>query len=177
MKKWTIIITFIYFINLSYAQDIKEIFKAFPLEYTPELSQSGKDSILQYGEYIIPGGDSVNTSKYDYYNENENYIRLEYSFTTGQNGFFMIQLKKFKKENGDIIVVYTKHGGMLRAYDQHELIVFNYLNKHFTINKIIKLPSTIEPKVFLSRKLQKDTQMEYSKSISTGYDLNPQGIN
>ena len=161
---------------ISHGQTIQEIFKALPLEYTPELTKIEKDSLIMFGTYILPGGDSLEMSKYDYNSDTENYIHLESSYINGPSGFFVIELRKFTKQDGKVIVVYAKYGGGPRMFDQHELIVFDYSSNKFTLNKTIKLPSTIEAKEFLKNPLPKNFNKHYSNSLSSSYDLNPSDI-
>lgn len=35
-----------------------KLFKSLPTDYFIDLSESGRDSLLEYGVHIVPGGDS-----------------------------------------------------------------------------------------------------------------------
>lgn len=171
MRRLTLVILLILSLKgLSFGQTIYEIFKSLPLEYTPELTTEAKDSLMEIGTYTIPGGDSLETMKADYSTEN-GYIRLEYYFTTGQSGFIVIELRKFQKTDGSAIVVYSKFGGAMRAFDQHSLLTFEYKDETLKQNKNLGLPETIETKEFLKDNLP-DILNKEKITLSTSYDLN-----
>jgi hypothetical protein len=154
---------------LSFGQRIEEVFKAFPLDYLPELTVEAKDSLIQNGTYAIPGGDEIESLKCDYTSEKD-FIQLIYSYPTGQSGFFIIELRKFQKIDGSLAVVYAKFGGTRSAYDQHTLLTFDYQNKLLTLNENLGLPETIEPYQFLKDNLPDSVKTE-SINLNTSYNL------
>jgi len=158
-------------INLSFGQTIEELFSVLPSEYTPYLSITGKDSLLKFKTYTIPGGDSVETLEVTFSEEVDvDFIRLDYLFTTGQNGFISIQLRKFVKNNGDVVLVYSRHSGMKRAFDQYELLTFDNLKGQLFLIKNLGLPETTPIRLFLKSNSPESLN---SMTLSTGYDLNP----
>lgn len=156
-------------------QTIQEIFKALPLSYTIELSSEAKNLLIEEGNYTLPIGDSLETMRVDYLAAKD-YIKLQYYFTTGQSGFFVIELKKFQKIDGAPIVVYSKFGGTPSAFEQHSLVTFDYKNGTLQSNKTLGLPDAIETAVFLKENLP-DSLKEEKISISTSYNLNPEKSN
>ncbi|BDD05554.1 hypothetical protein [Aureibacter tunicatorum] len=90
--------------NLSFGQGIQEVFKSFPLMFTPRLTKEAKDSLISFGVYTLPGGDTTETMKVQYMEE-RGFIRLQYYFKTGQSGFVDIQFREFKKNDGSSVVV------------------------------------------------------------------------
>jgi len=168
MKKYCCIISFVLsFVNLSSGQTIAELFNALPNDYTPQLLKSSKDSILQYKTFTIPGGDSDDTEEITLSEENEDFIRLDYLYTTGQNGFMTIELRRFINKNVDIVLVYSRHSGMKKAFDQYELLTFDYYNGQLSLNNNLGLPKTIPQSFFVNT----------SQTLSTGYNLNSNELN
>ena len=174
MRRITLVILLTFsLIELSWGQTIQEIFKSLPLEYTVDLTNEAKDSLIKNGTYTIPGGDSIETMKVDL-SAQKDYIRLEYYFTSGQDGFIVIELRKFQKSDGSIIVVYSKFGGARNAFDQHSLLTFDYNNGTFKLDEHLGLPETIETKAFLKDNLPDSLKMI---TLSTSYNLYPDEAN
>ncbi|MCC6371293.1 MAG: hypothetical protein IT236_09840 [Bacteroidia bacterium] len=156
------------------AQNMAAIFKLLPLDFTPELSQTQKDSLIKYGEFIIPGGDSTNTTKYSIDLSDKDYLFCNYYFTTGQKAFFIIELRRFICADGRQVIVYSKYGGMQKVYSQAELRFFyvqkNVLKEDFN-QKILP------PEVTVTRFIKKETPDSIKKQIKNAvndfYDLNP----
>ena len=156
--------------NYCFGQTIQEIFKSFPSTYMPEMTNEAKDSLLENGTYIFPKAeDYMETMKADYWTEN-NYIRLQYFFPDGLSGFFIIELKKFLKNDGTPIVVYSKFGGSPKAFDQHILLTFSYENNSLEPIENLGLPKTIETKEFLKEKILDSLDGKKLK-MNTSYSL------
>lgn len=160
---------------LSLGQSIEEIFRAFPLAYATELTLEAKDSLMQNGTYTFPGGDEVESWKCDYASEKD-FIRLIYSFPTGQSGILIIELRKFQKIDGSLAVVYAKFGGTQRVYDQHTLLTFDYQDISLRLNENLGLPETIEPYQFLKDNFPDSVKTE-SRNLNTSYNLVPEEAN
>jgi hypothetical protein len=157
-------------VSSSFGQSIQDLFKILPLQYTPDLTISARDSLLQFNSYTIPGGDTLSTEEVSITERQDDFLQLNYGFTTGQKAFIIIELRKFVKRNGDIVVVYAKFGGMQKAFDQHALVTFDYHGKQLVLNKGLGLPETISPTAFL-----KPNTTDHAKAstitLSTGYRL------
>ncbi len=161
--------------NLSFAQSILEIFKSLPLEYTLELSNEAKASLMERGNYTFPGGDSIETMEAEFLAQKD-FLRIAYYFTTGQSGFIVIELRKFQKIDGSLIVVYSKFGGTRRAFEQHSLLTFDYNNGTFKLNKNLGLPENIESEEFLKDNLP-DSFKGDRTMLSYSFNLEPEETN
>lgn len=175
MKSIVILITFYLFVNDAYGQSLITIFKHLPLDCTPELSKKQKDTLLLQGEYILPGGDSIETVKYtiDTTLIKKGYLSYEYNFTTGQNGFIAFELRRFRRANGTLIFVYSRYGGMLRAFEQQDVIIYELKNGKLVINNDGLLPSEIPIKDFFIKDTPKDIIAYASKYVNQSYSLYP----
>lgn len=173
MKVQTLVILFsLSLASSALGQTIQEIFKTLPLEYAPSLTIEAKDSLIEKGTYTFPDGDSIETMKASYLAQ-EDYLRLTFYFTTGQNGFSVIELRKFQRLNDSLVVVYSKYGGGRWAYDQHSLFTFDYHNGTLLKNTTLGLPETIETKGFLKENIP-DSLKADELTLNTSYDLNPE---
>ncbi|MDG1276540.1 MAG: hypothetical protein P8O16_04615 [Algoriphagus sp.] len=176
MKKQLLTLLFFFTLTvLSFGQSIEEIFKALPLAYANELTLEAKDSLIQNGTYTFPGGDEVESLKCDYTSEKD-FIRMIYSFPSGQSGILIIELRKFEKIDGSLAVVYAKFGGARRAYEQHTLLTFDYQDSSLRLNENLGLPETIEPYQFLKDNLPDSVKTE-SRNLNTSYNLVPEEAN
>jgi hypothetical protein len=173
MKIFSLHILFnIFLIANSFGQSITEIFKVLPLEYTPELTLTGKDSLIIFGEYFFPDADSIETMKCDLVIDAKEDIQINYSFTTGQSGFIVVELKKFVKQNGEVIVVVSRYSGTRRVYEQDFLKAFNLINNKLYESKMIQLPSHVELKDFIKPNTPDSLIEKIKNNISMGYNLN-----
>src|SRR6201989_3537579 len=103
MKKF-VILTFLITPFLLQGQSMDSIFRLFPVTCTPELNSKQKDTLLRTKDYIIHGGDTIETVKYELeIDETQQYLRYDYYFTTGQKGFNTYELRKFKKKDGSSV--------------------------------------------------------------------------
>ena len=132
-----------------------------------------RDSLLQKLEFVIPGGDSTETVKYIIdTSKATNYLRYEYSFTTGQKGFISFELKKYTKVDGQSFLIFSRYGGLSRAYTQQDLKVFAIKNNKLVEETTQKL---LPKNIPLSRFLKKETPDVVKKRIDSAvnfrYDL------
>lgn len=175
MKKLIIFIFFIGTYSLSIGQSMTSIFRLLPVECTPELNSKQKEILLKQKEYTFPDGDSTDTEKYTLeIDETKQYLRYEFYFTTGQQGFNSYEIRKFKKQDGSSLIIFSNYGGLKRAFDQNDIYAFIYKNK-----KLIKLhkqllPAKMDVNVFL-RTNTPDSIRQKAKSYSNcSYDLSPE---
>ena len=148
MKKLILTIATLIFFYFAPAQTIKALFLKLPKECTPEINVKERQLLLQKGEYVEPGGDSEETEKYEI-EEGEgepdnDFLRVEQSSTTDQSGFLAIELKRFKKSNGDTILIYSRYGGVSAFFNQQALLIFNIKNGKLIDNKENLLPDTVD---------------------------------
>ena len=156
-------------------QSMTSIFRLLPATCTPELNSTQKDTLLQTKEYIIPGGDTIETAKYEIeIDEAQEYLRYDYYFTTGQKGFNTYEVRKFKKKDGSLIIVFSNYGGMTKAFDQTEIYAFRYQN-----DKLIKIdeqlfPQRIDANIFLKPNTPDSIREKVHIYSSCSYDLSPE---
>ena len=159
----------------SYSQSMAEIFKLLPPECTPELNSKQRDTLLKNGEYILPGGDSLETIEYELDSSGfSDYLRYGFHFTTGQNAFLSIELRKFRRNNGRILIVYSRVGGMLRAYDQHEIFIFDYKDSKLVLNRQKLLPLNIPINDFLKNGTPDSIAKKIENYVMATYSLQPE---
>lgn len=154
-------------------QSMESIFKLLPLECM-ELNGHQRDSLLRYREYVIPGGDSIETMKYDLsVDEINKYLRYELSFTTGQNGFTVWEVRKFKRKDGSSLILFSSYGGLLRSFDQHEIYAFGYQAKKLVRLKKQYLPKKININTFLEPNTPDSIKEKADNYCNCTYDLGP----
>lgn len=159
-------------------QTMSFFFKQIPAEWTPELSSKQKDTLLQKGNYIIPGGDSLNTTKYVVDITTTDYLSSEYSFTTGQKAFIHFELRRFTNTNGRQFIVYSTCSGMRKAYSQADLMIFDIENGILKQNIHQKLlPETIAITDFVKKETPDSIKVKIEKAVNDCYDLYPASKN
>lgn len=176
MKKFNLLILYFLFSTIkSDAQIIEEILLSLPAEFTPELTETAKDSLLQFSSYTIPGDDPREIMEVAITEKSKEFIQLTYSFTTGQRAFVIIQIRVFRKRDDKPLIVYAKFGGLPRAFDQHILKTYNFSNG-FLVETKEKLSKSIGVKEFLKPKVVDEFAFDL-EIMSTSYELNPEEKN
>jgi hypothetical protein len=160
--------------SLSVGQSMSSIFELLPKECTPELNLQQKRILLKDKDYIIPGGDSLETTKYTLeIDEANQYLRYEFYFTTGQKGFNDYEVRKFRKSNGSVLIVFSASGGVTRSFDQTEIYAFEYRNKRLIkLNKKI-LPQSVDANIFFKKDAPDSIKQKAILYSSRSYDLSP----
>ena len=118
-----------FFISNAQSKLIKEIFKLLPADKVYNLSRITRDSMLQGKTYYPNGNDSNEIVAYNYGMSAyvKDYIYVSLSFETEQREPGMIEIRSFKKNNGDNLVLVSQTGGVGNvANSQHRLSVFVY---------------------------------------------------
>ena len=164
----------------SFSQSMTEIFRLLPSDCTPEIDSKQRDTLLKNGEYILPGGDSMETVKYTISTmESPFFLRYEYSFATGQRGFLAFELKKFTRKGGNILIVFSRYGGVPVDAHQQELIVFDYKNKKLIPNKENLLFEEVPIKYYLKNNTPDSIETKIKNIMNASYSLyseNPNSI-
>lgn len=179
MRQLFLLILTTFLLTDSFAQTMTSIFRQLPSECTPELSSKQRDTLVVKGEYVVPGGDSIETLKYSIEtNETKDYLRYEYNFTTGQSGFIVFELRRFQKENGKKFVVFSRFGGVSRNYYQHDLKVFDiegaFLKEN---NSQTLLPKEVGIDSFLKEETQDTVKTIIERAVNSCYSLYPEVAN
>lgn len=171
------IITFLAFILvpiLSFSQSMASVFNLLPPDCTPELNSGERKILLKDKEYVLPGGDSIETVKYNIdIDEANQYLRYEFTYTTGQRAFIAYEVRKFKKTDGSSLILFSSYGGLMRAFDQSEIHAFEYRNK-----RLVRLKKELfQPRINVSWFLKLNTPDSIKKQVeeytSCSYDLSP----
>jgi hypothetical protein len=158
---------------------MSSIFRQLPEICTPELSHKQRDTLLKEGKYILPGGDSDETVEYTIdTSENNDYLSYEYNFTTGQNGFIVFALRRFQKSDGESIVIFSRYGGMKRAFGQQDLKFFDIKEHSLSeINASQFLPDSISIEQFVKKQTPDSTKARIRNGCSSFYNLYTDKLN
>ena len=130
-----------------------DVFKKLPAECTPGISLAERDSLIKYGTYVIPGGDSIETTRYEISSINANdYLNYYFNFITGQRAFIDFELRKYYATPESGIIVFSEYGGLPSNYSQHDLRLFRFDKNGFTeiLNQKL-LPKKISVTKFLKK--------------------------
>jgi hypothetical protein len=172
MRTLTIALLFCVFIEYSFAQDKRAIFKELPLDCTPQLSKSGRDSLLRYGTYQLPDGDSIESVRYVLDTTGDaGYFNYKYSYTTGQNGFLFFEVLNLPRSDGGSLVLFSRIGGVPKVFHQQEVRWFNLLNGELVENKKRLLPPSINLRHFLSSSTPDSIWAHIENFASYSYDF------
>jgi len=171
MKKLLLTIIILVFVHIASGQTIKRLFLKLPNECTPEINEKEKQILLQKGEYVIPGGDSIETVEYNVEETTKDFLRVEQSFTTGQRAFLAIELRIFKKSNGDTILIYSRYGGVPAFFNQQALLTFNIKNGKLIDNKENLLPDTVDLMNFIKKGTPDSIITQIRQAACTSYCL------
>jgi len=155
-----------------------EIFRLLPSYCAPELDSKQRDTLLKNGEYILPGGDSMETVKYTIdTTRSPFYLHYVYDFTTGQRGFLSFELKKITRKDGTILIIFSRYGGVPVDAHQQELIVFNYKNKKLIPNKENLLLKEVPIKYYLKDNTPDSIASKIKNVMNASYSLNSEDPN
>jgi hypothetical protein len=167
--------TFGSFIADAQSRMITEVFRLLPADKVYGLTLGTRDSMLQGKTYYPADNDSNEIQAYNYgiSPEVNDYMYVSMSFETAQRASGMIEIRSFKKLNGDNLVMVSKTGGVWRvAYNQHDLSVFTYTRSKKLIpsNKKI-LPGTDES-IFMKAGIPGSVKKMIVANSNLTFDLN-----
>jgi len=173
IKSLLIFVLTIPFYFSTFGQSLTFFFKKLPADCTPELTAGQRDSLLQKLDFVIPGGTSTETVKYEIDTSNaKNYLRYEYSFTTGQKGFISFELRKFTKVDGQSFLVLSRYGGLSRAYIQQDLKIFTIKNNNLVEETSQKLlPKNLPLNKFIKKEAPDAAKKRIESAVNFRYDL------
>lgn len=155
-----------------FSQGMGQLFLMLPNEYVSDLNQQERKLLLEKRSYILPGGDSIETVKYKLDSTlRKDYLRFELSFPTGQSGFTLSELRKFKRTDGSQILVYSKYAGTPAAYERIALVVFDINENHLVENKENLLPADLPLSDFVSKTLADSLIAKTITNLNSFYDL------
>ena len=169
----TSILVVIFVLGLK-CQAMTGLFRLLPAACTPELNSKEREILIEKAEYIVPGGDSNETVKYSIDTTDvKNYLRCEYSFTTGQRAFVIIEIKKFKRANGKFILMYSQYGGVPIEVEQREFIIYNIRNGKLIECREIMIPKDLGLKNLLKHGFSDSLFTEIKNNTNSSFLLNP----
>jgi len=152
---------------------IVQIAKKLPSKLLYDLNESALDSLLKFGKFIDPEGDSLVTVAYEFRSINNQTAHFSSYFLTGQRGFKTIELKSFISKKGEQFVIHSNHSGSGRMFDQNELKCLEYIDSKILECDLKGLPIRIDSYDFYKSHFP-DSLKEV---ISTGYDLDTKNKN
>jgi hypothetical protein len=108
---------------------IKNVFRLLPADKVYGLTIATRDSMLQGKTYYPADNDSLQIEAYNYGESDyvKDYLYVSMSFETGQRASTMIEIRSFKRLNGDSLILVSAAGGVWQAaYSQHDVSAFIY---------------------------------------------------
>ena len=157
--------------SMSYGQTMKDIFRSLPLEYTSELTQEKKDSIVELDSCSFSIEDDVDNIECSYLIKND-FLRLEFLYISDPGGIITVEFRKFQKTDGSIVIVYSKHGYSRGLAGQLALTAFDYKNKAFTPLEVPGFPVNVDPNEFFVEGLP-DNINPKELELNAVFNLNP----
>ena len=150
-----------------------KIFKLLPPECTPGLNLKQRDSLIEHSLHALPGGDLEKTiAMYEMaYQGVPNYLQYVYYPTNGQEGFIAFELRKFVRNDGSILIVYSKYRGTYDKFSQQSLMIFDYKNNELILNKEHLLPGKMDIKFFVKPNTPATAIAKINDSVSLSYNL------
>ncbi len=176
MKKRLILFISLFLVCIVNGQSelIKQVFRLLPASKVYDLSLATRDSMLAGKAYYPSSNDSDEIAVYNYglSPEVNDYLYISLSFETAQRGTGMIEIRGFKMNNEEHLILVSQTGGVWQVtYAQHELSAFVY-NKH---QHLIPCKNKFLPKANDTLFIKKDTPATLKKEIqsysNTIYDL------
>lgn len=162
-------------VHTANAQSLLEIFQALPNEFLHDISDSQKDSLIENRFIPMPDTDTNQERILEIGILDSHYLNVIEYYNIGPDAFSTIELRMFKGDEGQIVVVYSIYGGLMRSYSQYRLVVFEYNNGQLKPTADYDLPDKIEPEEFLKEGVQ-DHIIDY-RGLCTVYDLLPEEPN
>ncbi len=165
---------FLLFPHSTFAQNIVDFFRLMPKGHFGFLPEEARDTLVRQGKYYPPDNEpDVEVVAYNLSVDSaHNYLRIEMNYETGQRAFSIYELRAWKTASQDFVVVYSEHGGLPIAFQQGDLLVFEY-GKDKTLRPAKKelLPSSMGLEDFLKPNTPDSVAGEYASYSNTSYDL------
>ena len=153
-------------------KSISDYFLELPSEYFDGLSLSNRKEILTKEKYYPPDNDELETIVYsladiNYKNES---LRVEYTYESGQAGFIIYELRKFKSNKGINIITYSNISGAHNMFSG-EIITFIDYGNEIKISKKEFLPKELNIRDFVKKNTPNSIIKKYSEYSSSSYEL------
>jgi hypothetical protein len=174
MIKTLCILIFLYSPIISPAQTIADFFKMLPGGlYMDELDSSARSLLSRGEDFRPPINDSAEIVVYrSELDSAKSYLRIEASFESGQAGWWTIEMRAFKTNTGQSIVVFSVTGGAHNMYTQNGLTVYRFSKaKGLTLTEHLGLLPDVDVKEFMKPGTPAATMKKYEDYGSVGYDL------
>jgi len=181
MKKSAFIFLIQFSCLIGFAQSvmIKQVFRLLPKEKLFGLSVAARDSMLLGKTYYPADNTSEEIAAYNYgvSTEIENYMYVSLSFETSQRGTGMVEIRSFKMQNGDNLILVSQTGGVAGvAYDQGEISAYTYGKS----KKLLPYKKAVLPKAQLGLLIKPRTPESVKKKLFSNagivYNLSHQQV-
>jgi hypothetical protein len=131
---------------------VKEVFRLIPAGKMYGLSLATRDSLLNGKTYYPASNDSIEVKAYNYGVSVlvEDYMFVSMSYETEQNGSGMVEIRSFKKSNGDNLFIVSETAGVWPInYQQNDLSIFIYGKSKKLIQADRKILPAIDESIFI----------------------------
>ena len=154
-----------------FSQEIVDIYKEIPEKLT-DLNARQKDSLFKYKKYVTPDSDSSSTIVYyiDTIDVQNNYLRINYRYTTGQAGWVKFEFRLFESKSKKYLVA-SKIGGVRVSHQQDYLNIY-MVNKDNSIT-LLKPSWTINELEFFETYTGKDFLIANEGMFCFNYEIRP----
>lgn len=159
--------------NFGKEKNIKHYFLQLPDSYLDDLSVQERQIILKEGNYYPAGNDEFEAIVYslERFDRDKDFLRIEMTFETGQAGFIIYELRKFKKRKGGNIIVFSSVSGAHNMFGNNEICVFEDHNDTIKLSNINYFPKNINLNDFLKPGTPELIKNKYSEYASNCYEL------
>jgi hypothetical protein len=158
---------------------MEDIFRLLPDSTAYHLSLETRDSIIQ-GKTYYPATnteDEILAYNYAYSAKVADYMLISMSFETEQQATGMIEIRCFKKLNGDYLVVVSETGGIWQvSYHQHRLSAFVYTKNKKLIAYSKKLFPILDETAFMKHGTPDSIKNLVVKNSNLSFDLSQKNV-
>jgi hypothetical protein len=176
MSRQFFVILFYSFSTFTYGQKMIEILRKLPNEPIPHIMI---DSLEKNNVYFPPDNSKEESIRYSLSSVNDTIgtLRIEMVFDTGQRGFGITELRRFRVKKNEFIVIYSSITGAPIAFGQDELITYRIKNGQVTKDSNSLLPRDIGLKDFVKLNTPDSVISKYSQYSSQSFELINYGNN
>gem|GEM_PF-3278841 len=158
---------------------IKEVFLRLPVNEVYGMTKATRDSLLQ-GKTFYPAGNDSNeiiAITYGVSTQVQNYLYVSLSFETGQRATGMIELRSFRRSNGEQIILVSRTGGVSGInYQQQNLSAFLYTAKKQLLPYRKKVLPAPEIKLLLKSGAPSSAKKTIANNSNICYSLNEENV-
>lgn len=158
------------------SQSMKSIVMQLPKDCTPDLNIRAKKVLFKKASYELTTGDSMERIQYELDTPVlRNYTSFQFSFLTGQSGFGVFEIKRFKTRDNNELILFSKYSGTRSLYSQDTLRIFVRENSKLIEDKAQSLlPQTISISAFLKPGTPDSIKEKIENYANCCYYFNPE---